>query len=205
MRSAVSFGSRSMVVMLMLASTGCAQVLGIGDPIVQDGGVESGGTQPTNDGGPPPLHVFVTSLKYSIPDIGGVQGADDHCRGLAGTGTWTAWLTDGRLGLPRGGIVAGTRYVDMAGKPVFTTQPTPTTQASITLDEHGIGVPVNDRVWTGTGSDVCGTCTNWMGAGSDLLKAMAGIVGDRQQWSTASACLVCSQSAHLYCFEMPPP
>jgi hypothetical protein len=159
-------------------------------------------------------YVFVSSK--AVPGaLGATTGPDYLCTTLAGAkgfpGVWKAWVSDATgTAISRfTNKVDGVPYRRLDGalvaadwKALDGTPQNPThLQNPINLDESGVTLS-GAQVWTGTnpdGSAATETCGSWLGP-----KALSGVVGladaTSGEW-THSTSVVCSTTAHFYCFQ----
>jgi hypothetical protein len=160
--------------------------------------------------------VFVTSVTY-LGDLGGLQGADDKCQGLATAaglpGDFLAWLSDDSDSpstrfvqatvpyLRRDGVRVAENWADLIDGSLA---------AAISVTEAG-GTPPSLDVWTGTDTDgtpnsagVDATCVNW--SEDTFTSGYSGNPDATDSRWTASDYPACNGSSFgggnaLYCFQ----
>jgi hypothetical protein len=181
--------------LLCLGALGCAQLLGLGDGELADGGPGA------SDGGA--LRVFVTQQTHKAY-LNNAAGADQICDSAASTatqplgGVWTAYLTDS-AGDPIGRITAnGPWYlVDQTTLVFADRQALLGTTALLDRDENGAQVLHSDLAWLGVKRDG-GSCDCWNWTTYSLAGGAQQQIGS---WGTAGTCASCDGQAHLYCIE----
>lgn len=163
--------------------------------------------------------VFVTTTKYRVGDLHGLEGADTRCMERARAGlpvlhdrTFKAWVSgrdiamkdiigddDGPWLRPDGVLVATNRDHLLGNDPLG---------APIVIDETGgtRGGPA----WTGTSADGTtsswGTCDDWTSAAAGA-RTVIGLPSVTKEWTNGfvDACgsdLTGTRAYHLYCFEV---
>lgn len=156
--------------------------------------------------------VFVSSLPYQ-GDLGGLDGADAKCQGLANAalpkpvGTFRAWLSTDKesaaehIGPEFTGIYELTNGTAVAVGLKGLTNP-PLINA---IDRNEKGTPfVVVGVWTGTGANgmAFGShCNSWQSPGIQPT-ATTGVSSSKDGTWTNMLEQTCSGSNHLYCFEV---
>ncbi len=197
-------GRKIRVELILIGSTGnCARNRNIvlAPP---DSAVES--TKPPSgpcDGGP--CTAFVSSSTHRGDSIGGLNGADTICQGLASaaglSGTFKAWLSDSTGSPSTRFTQASTPYVRIDGAQIadsWADLTDGTLDNPLNLDENGVGV--RTQTWTGTETDgtaLTNHCNNWVGT-------PFGTIGDPTRTAvpwTNSRVLGCAFSLKIYCFQ----
>ena len=167
--------------------------------------------------------VFVSSVKYN-GNLGGREGANTKCQALATAaglpGTYAAWLSVSQLG-PRDWFTHSINgYVRVDGTVVaFNWEDLVDGYLSwpIAMTEQGYDVwnipQWIGNVWTATridGSSAVGvasdSCNDWTYAGEDKSTQFTGdFRATEYDWTdrttTAGPWVLCSEEAHLYCFQ----
>jgi hypothetical protein len=168
------------------------------------------------DAGPPrPAVVFVTSMAYPS-SLGGLDGADALCRGLASAaglaGTFRAILSDSsedardRLFIPAevidttGRVVAGSAAELWGGS----------IRVRIDRDERGMAVTTS-ILWTGTDADgvadrdpTAGFCGDWTGATGGVEAGRTDATDARwvSIYGAGGSSHACTNMSRLYCLGL---
>lgn len=157
--------------------------------------------------------IFISSELYQGFALGGLDGADARCRGLASAAglaraqTFKAWLSTPEMPASARLVHSPGRYILVDGTEVAADWAGLTSgrlAAAITIDE--LGGPQETRVWTGTaadGSAYLGSefCNNWDDTTGFILYGGEGrsVVTDAT-WSFVDHA-DCGGLNHLYCVE----
>ena len=193
---------------IVLATCGCATLIGLEGPIESDSGAHPEDGLPAES----TRRVFVTT-GVSGGDMGGLTGADRICLDAANRagvgGQWLAWLADdtdspstrftrgeGGYSLIDGTVIA-TGWHDLVDGEV---------DAPINLDLTGSLIS-DVLVWSNVSvsGEAIGrmpneSCSNWAGD-SDGSSGMTGDSGKIDSGWTHGANRPCTSQLHLYCFE----
>lgn len=154
--------------------------------------------------------MFVTSTTLT-GNFGGVLLADEVCRAAAGfaelEGDYLAWLADGLLHPATRFTASDAAYALVDGTVVasgFVDLSDGTLDHAINLDEFGVPVVQNQRVWTGTtagGFSSANHCKQWKNC--DNLLSCTAQVGNAWQttseWSEGFG--LCNNKLPIYCVE----
>ncbi len=157
--------------------------------------------------------VFVTAEAYVGGQLGGLNGADELCQGLANGqklgGTWRAWLSAESTN-----SVAG-RFEREPPAPYILLDATPVADSWEALTvEGGLDSPItltetmspvagaSANVWTGTTPTGLPTQTNCGGWSSEQAFGTVGnYAATSAQWTVSNSSVPCASLARLYCFE----
>ncbi|HEY0138327.1 MAG TPA: DUF4215 domain-containing protein [Nannocystis sp.] len=181
------------------------------------------GTSCTRDA----LFVFVSSETYLGAQVGGLAGADEHCRLLASKadlpGTYRAWLSDGEASpatrftkgklpyvLPPGlhglGVRVARNWVDLVDgtldRPINVTE-----TGELLVPGESCGAPAL-LAWTHTGptagpQEANASCGGWKFSINSV--GSAGMVNRSDAaWTEGCGEVVCTMALHLYCIEQRP-
>ncbi len=156
--------------------------------------------------------VFVTAAVV-LPDFGGLDGGDQLCANAADDaglpGTFRAWLSDG-TGSPSTRFTMGETPFCLVDGTVIADDWADLTDASlahaIEVDENGGSPGGTVRVWTGTGSAGGPSglnCLGWTSASGGEAGRFGAMNAFNAAWTDGGSFnnQVCSDPAHLYCFE----
>jgi hypothetical protein len=165
------------------------------------------------DGACGPCLVFVSSSTHQ-GDLGGLDGADDICQGLAEAagkpGTYRAWLSDD-TGSPSTRFIRATApYVRVDGEIVANSYDDLTDGSNlnraINLTETGIGGALApNQVWTSTGDDgqqqlAPDNCDGWTN-GTAAFNGDFGLKSSISPAWTGSDFRHCDLVSRIYCFQ----
>lgn len=157
----------------------------------------------------PPNVVFATSRQYLLKDLGGLEGADAACNGLAADagleGKFVAWLSTSEIDAKdRLGDASG--WVNTRGEPFALT-------ASELLDRFAVYYPIRydekgepaNGGYIATGTSAEGTkdenCLDWTSdASSDLVRA-GNPTAASPYWTAEFTDFGCDGGYRLYCFQ----
>ncbi|MEZ4448054.1 MAG: hypothetical protein R3B09_01160 [Nannocystaceae bacterium] len=158
--------------------------------------------------------VFVTSVVYN-GKLGGLQGADDLCRGLAKAAgldndpAFKAWLSDGTKSASERMTKSMSAYALIQGKTIAKSWGDLVDgqlASPINVNESGVTIDPNDaNVWTSTTAagalSAVGThCSGWS-SGSWSSTARVGDAMKTDKGWTDDGTKECDQLARLYCVE----
>ena len=203
-----------------IAANGCEVNLGFDARNCGGCGVVCGGNAPLCTNGqcsaqPIAKRVFVTSQLYT-GNLGGVDGADAKCQGLADGralgGTWKAWLGDDTHPLAQR-FTRASQYVLLNGTVIangWDDLLKGSISSPINVNEQGGGPPVGSGgcdtqniVWSNVGATgdqsatYCGQWTN----GSNGAGGCRGLASNSNYLWASGCCGPCDYLAGLYCFE----
>lgn len=197
------------------SSTGPAQPV-CGNGIVEDDETCDDGNDAPNDGCQECAKdsiIFITSEIYQGFALGGLYGADQRCRNLAGKAglprplTFKAWLSTSATSAAYRLLHSKGRYVLVNGLVVaqnWTALTSGTIETTITVDENS--QTRDTRAWTGTlakgtpalGSEFCG---DWDDDSGLLIFGGTGLsVSTDETWSFYEHG-PCGSELRLYCIE----
>ncbi len=171
------------------------------------------GTGPDDGCEAPGRRAFVTEQSMTVPQIGGIAGADLQCQTLADLhllgGEWRAWLSDVTTNTS-----VAQRFTTVPVAPYMLLDATPIADSfeQLTTDlalAHAIDLTENLTlllggaiVWTGTtpaGLASGADCGGWMQNDGEVTVGSAAEV--TAEWTELPMGGACNQMAHLYCFE----
>jgi hypothetical protein len=165
--------------------------------------------------GPTPKRVFVTSGEWN-GNLGGLDGADNLCRQAAKTAglgdvEWRAWLSTTTVNaisrIQYAGPYALVNGTVVANSAVELVESTVKVAISITENNTPATIqPAKASVWTSTdakGQAVTpNTCTDWTSGGYFDWGHAGSLLQTGPAWTDSGTSARCSESAHLYCFEL---
>jgi hypothetical protein len=161
----------------------------------------------------PGRRAFVTEQAMTVPQIGGVTGADDRCQMIASTlklgGQWRAWLSD-----EANASSVAQRFNTQPVAPYMLLDFTPIADSftQLTTDfglDHPIDLTENlntvmgaAAVWTGTtpaGAASGADCNGWNEVDGEVTIGNAAVT--TEEWTQQETNGSCGETAQLYCFE----
>lgn len=161
----------------------------------------------------PGRRAFVTEEALTVPEIGGVMGADGHCQMIADTlklgGQWRAWLSDAA-----NASTVAQRFTILPPAPYMLLDFTPISDSFLQLTtvlalDHAINLTENlttvmgaAAVWTGTtpaGLASGVDCSGWTNEDGEVTIGDANAV--MAEWTQQQMPGGCAGAAQLYCFE----
>lgn len=168
------------------------------------------GGEPTDPGPGRPNRVFITSKRYVLAELGGVEGADAACAERAEAaglpGTFVAWLSTSavsardRLGAANGWInTQGNPFADRAEELLGASQ----VYYPIAFDENQQRVTA--PVATGTSADGSAAnqnCQDYTSKSAADALVTGDPTGGSVVWTAENDGAACDAEYHLYCFEI---
>jgi hypothetical protein len=158
------------------------------------------------------LQVFVSSIDFSVAQLGPNRQADDRCMDLASDaglgGTWVAWISTQTTSAFQRIAATGADgpWLDLLGNPIASNLSALTSgslNAPINITETG--TVRSTPVWTGSnrlGSATSDTCDGFSAASFFNV----GTVGSSNSFGTPwtdNGIAVCSANHAIYCFQIP--